>query len=173
MGKAKSMSKDTPENVDNQLDNVESVEGGQVPESDADDRVQLPDDHPLVKSLAAQKEQIRVLKERSRKLDEIEREQMSDAEKTEARIRDAEERAEKLEAANNRKDVVIEFGLSAKDADILEGVTDIEAMKRIAARFAEGNEPAKSGPKPHPAQLGDGETPPESDDAVARQFFGF
>lgn len=142
------------------------------PETGGDEVVKLPDDHPLVKTLEAQKEQIKKLKERTQKLDELEQEQMTEAEKAAARLEAAEERAAALEAANDRKDIVIEFGLSKEDAEILDGITDIDAMKRIAARLATPEEPEKRTPKPHPAQMQGGDTPPEDDDAIARQFFG-
>lgn len=134
---------------------------------------QLPDDHPLVKTLQAQKEQIKKLKERAQRLDEIEQEQMSESEKSEARIRAAEERAAELESANARKDVAITYGLSPEDTELLDGVTDIDAMKRIAERLAKQaeKEAGPRTPKPHPAQR-DGDTPAESQDAVARAFFG-
>lgn len=142
------------------------------PETGGDEVVKLPDDHPLVKTLEAQKEQIKKLKERTQKLDELEQEQMTEAEKAAARLEAAEDRARELEVANSKKDVVIEFGLSKEDAEILEGITDIDAMKRIAARLATATEPVKRSPKPHPAQMQGGDTPPEDDDAIARQFFG-
>ena len=159
-----SQEKVTPENA--------APKPASEPETGGDEVVQLPDDHPLVKTLEAQKEQIRKLKERAQKLDELEQEQMTEAEKTAARLKAAEDRAAELEAANGRKDVVIEFGLSKEDAEILEDITDIDAMKRIAERLAAASEPVKRSPKPHPAQMQGGDTPPEDDDAIARQFFG-
>lgn len=50
--------------------------------------VQLPDDHPLVKTLAAQKEQIKELKTVRDELEAIKASQMSDAEKAIAAARD-------------------------------------------------------------------------------------
>lgn len=95
---------------------------------------------------------------------------MSDAEKSAARIKAAEDRASELEAANDRKDVVIEFGLSVDDAELLDGMTDIEAMKKIAKRLADKQ--TTHDKRPHPAQQGNGDTPPDSKDALAREFFG-
>lgn len=70
------------------------------------------------------------------RLAELEQTQMTEAEKVEARVRAAEDKAAALEAANARKDVAIEYGLSKDDAALLEGVTDADTMRRIAERLA-------------------------------------
>ena len=69
--------------------------------------VQLPDDHPLVKSLAAIKEQVKELKasnsanaDKAKRLDELEEASKSDLEKERARA----EKAEKALADRNAKD---------------------------------------------------------------------
>lgn len=154
------------EEVHDEVENTETAAQVESPD-------QLPDDHPLVKTLSAQKEQIKRLKERAQRLDEIEQEQMSETEKAEARVKAAEERALELEATNARKDVAIEYRLSPDDVELLDGVTDIDAMKRIAERLAKQSEDdaAPRTPKPHPAQRG-GDAPVESADATARAFFG-
>ena len=54
------------------------------------ENVTLPDDHPLVKTLAEQKKAIRDLKARAAKLDEIEEAQKSESEKAAERIAKAE-----------------------------------------------------------------------------------
>jgi hypothetical protein len=54
------------------------------------DTLQLPDDHPLVKTLAAQKAAIRELKSKASRLDEIEEAQKSEAEKVADRLAKAD-----------------------------------------------------------------------------------
>ena len=108
-----------------------------VPNGGENGPIQLPDDHPLVTTLAAQKEQIRELKERAQRLDELEQANLTEQEKAEARVKAAEERAAELEARNNIAEVAIEYGLSKDDAQLLKGVSDIETMRQIAERLSE------------------------------------
>lgn len=132
--------------------------------------VRLPDDHPLVKAYNAEKAENQA---KTAKIAEYEQAQMTEAEKAEARVKAAEQRAVDLEAANARKDVAIEYGLSAEDVALLEGVSDVEAMKRLAGRLAQHarDQSAPRPPKPNPAQR-TGDAPTEDKDAIARQFFG-
>lgn len=132
--------------------------------------IRLPDDHPLVKAYNAEKAENQA---KSARLAEFEQAQMTEAEKAEARVKAAERRATELEAANVRKDVALEHGLSKDDAALLEGITDPEAMKRLAGRLAQQAAEAAGprAPKPHPAQRV-GDAPTEDKDAVARAFFG-
>lgn len=59
-------------------------------DSTTTDTLQLPDDHPLVKTLAAQKAAIRELKAKASRLDEIEEAQKSEAEKVADRLAKAD-----------------------------------------------------------------------------------
>jgi predicted nucleic acid-binding Zn-ribbon protein len=61
-----------------------------VTEDSTPDTLQLPDDHPLVKTLAAQKSAIRELKAKASRLDEIEEAQKSEAEKVADRLAKAD-----------------------------------------------------------------------------------
>lgn len=68
-------------------------------------------------------------------------------EKAEARIKDAEQRAAELEAANDRKGVALEFQLTSEDAGLLDHLTDIDAMRALAQRLArQAQEDAKRAP---------------------------
>src|SRR5690625_2472976 len=91
---------------------ADEVTPDSTPETGGDEVVTLPDDHPLVKTLEAQKEQIRKLKERAQKLDELEQAQMTEAEKAAARLEAAEKRASALEKELALKDLVITHRLS-------------------------------------------------------------
>lgn len=102
--------------------------------------VTLPDDHPLVKTLAEQKRAIRDLKARAAKLDEIEEAQRTDAEKAADRLAKAEQRAAEAEARVLRREVALEHRLSAEDAELLDALTDEDAMRRLASRLAAANE---------------------------------
>lgn len=112
--------------------------------------VQLPDDHPLVKALAAQKAEITALKA------------ADNAGKTEAqqnaeRLAAIEKRATDAEARVTRRDLALEHKLSKDDAALLDNLTDEAAMKALAARLAgesdkkrnhvprEGNNPTAGG----------------------------
>lgn len=102
--------------------------------------VTLPDDHPLVKTLAEQKKAIRDLKARAAKLDEIEEAQKSEAEKAADRLAQAEKRATEAEAKALRREVALASGLSPDDAELLDNLTDEAAMRRLAERLAAANE---------------------------------
>lgn len=132
--------------------------------------IKLPDDHPLVKAYEAEKAANQA---KAARIAEFEQAQMTEAEKAEARVKAAEKRASELEAANARKDVAIDYGLSKDDAALLEGMTDPEAMRRLAERLAQQAAQAAGprSPKPNPAQRV-GDAPAEDKDAVARAFFG-
>lgn len=101
------------------------------------DPARLPADHPLVRALAAQKDEIKALKAKAVRLDEIE-----DASKTEAqRAAEAQAAAEKrlaeAEARVTRRDVALEHSLSREDAALLDDLTDEDAMRRLAERLAQ------------------------------------
>ena len=132
--------------------------------------IKLPNDHPLVKAYEAEKAENQA---KSARLAEFEQAQMSEAEKAEARVKAAEDRAAQLEVANSRKDLAIEHRLSSEDAALLEGMTDVDAMRRVAERLARQaeEEAGPRAPKPHPAQR-EGDSPAEDKDALARAFFG-
>lgn len=77
--------------------------------------VQLPSDHPLVKTLAAQKEQIRELKDKASRLDEIEESQRTDLERAIARA----EAAEKWKQEREARDAAAELAAQvAKDKGV-------------------------------------------------------
>lgn len=102
--------------------------------------IQLPDDHPLVKTLAEQKKAIRDLKTKAARLDEIEESQRSESEKAADRMAKAEQRAAEAEAKAARRDIAIEHKLSKEDAELLDTLTDEDAMRRLAERLAAASE---------------------------------
>lgn len=98
--------------------------------------LQLPDDHPLVKSLAAQKAEIKALKEKASRLDQLEEASKTAEQKAAERAAAAEERAINAEARATRRDIAIEHKLSKDDAALLDDVKDEDAMRRLASRLA-------------------------------------
>lgn len=102
--------------------------------------IQLPDDHPLVKTLAEQKKAIKDLKTKASRLDEIEEAQKSETEKANERLTQAEQRATEAEAKVLRREVALEHKLSKEDADLLDALTDEDAMRRFAERLAVASE---------------------------------
>lgn len=104
---------------------------------------------------------------------ELERAHMSAEEQAEARVKEAEKRAADLEAANDRKDVALEFRLSPEDAGLLDHLTDTDAMRALAQRLARQaqEDAAPRRPQPNPAQH-QGDSPVADKDAQARAFFG-
>lgn len=102
---------------------------------------ELPDDHPLVKTLAAQKDQIRELKAQI----------ASGAEGTktaEQRIASLEQRAQKAERAALVKSVQVQFDVSDEDAALFLTGTDEATLTKQAQRLAARvDEQKKTGPR--------------------------
>ena len=88
--------------------------------------IRLPDDHPLVKTLAAQKAEIKALKEQQR----------GGADDLSERVAEAERRAAEAEARALRREVALEHKLSKDDAALLDNLTDEATMQALAARLA-------------------------------------
>lgn len=133
--------------------------------------VELPADHPLVKTLAAQKAEIKALKEKANRLDELESAQKSAEEKAAEREAAAEKRAADAEARAARREVALEHKLSTDDAALLDAVSDETAMRALAARLAKQAEgKTKSNHVPN-----EGKSQPASTDerrAFVRQLTG-
>lgn len=60
----------------------------------------------------------------------------TDAEQASSELASLKQQMTELKAANDRKDVAIEFKLSKEDAALLSAVTDVEAMRTIADRLS-------------------------------------
>lgn len=105
-------------------------------ETPKDDALRLPDDHPLVTAYARQKAENESLKEKARRLDQIEEAQKTAEEKAAAREAEALARAEQAEARAIRREVALEHELNKADAALLDAVTDEDAMRNLAKRLA-------------------------------------
>lgn len=133
--------------------------------------IQLPEDHPLVKTLAAQKDEIKALKERVARLDEIEDAQKTDAERAAEALAEAEQaRAELL-----RYRVAAEHGVTdAEDIELFLTGTDEDTLTRQAKALAARNaaSTATRAPRPDPNQGRSGERTPSAAELFAATFEG-
>lgn len=133
--------------------------------------IELPDDHPLVKTLAAQKDEIRGLKEKAAELDAIKDAQKSEAERAADALAEARAEAESARAELLRYRVAAEHGITdAKDIELFLTGTDEERLqeqaKTLAARAASASAPRAPKPDPNQGRSGDLNT------STADQFAG-
>ena len=113
--------------------------------------VQLPDDHPLVKTLAAQKEQMKELRAKATRLDEIEEAQKTEAQKLLERAEAAEKLAAEAQAKALRAEIAAAKGVPV---ELLKGSTAEALEKEADALLAfKGTTP----PPPVPSADGQGE----------------
>ena len=98
----------------------------------------LPADHPLVKSLEAQKAEIKDLKSKAKRLDEIERAQMSEAEKTADRIAKAEAAVAAVPAQvaeSLKAHLVTLHEIDSEDAELFLTATDPDLLLKQVSRL--------------------------------------
>lgn len=136
------------------------------------DAAHLPDDHPLVKALAAQKDEIKALKAKASRLDEIEEANKTAEQKAAERLATAEQAAAAAEAKVLRREIAIEHRLGKDDAALLDNITDEDAMRALAARLAPSDEPAgHRPPKPDANQGRSGAAGPKTTADSFADFF--
>ena len=100
----------------------------------------LPADHPLVKTLAAQKATIKELKSKASRLDELEESQKSEAEKAADRISKAEAEAASVPAKVSdalKAHLVTLHNIDADDAELFLTATDPELLLKQVSRLVE------------------------------------
>lgn len=118
--------------------------------------VQLPDDHPLVKTLAAQKEAIKELKGKAQRLDEIEEQSKTELQKAIERAEKAERRVAEVEVSALRFKVAADKGVPA---NLLTGTTEAEltasadALIAFRGQQAENTDPVVPGEGVSPSAL--------------------
>lgn len=133
----------------------------------------LSDDHPLVKTLAAQKDEIRSLKEKAMRLDEIEEASKSESQKQAERLATAEKAVADAEAKVVRRELALEHKLSSDDAALLDNISDEDALKALAERLAKAAEPSgPRTPRPDPNQGRSGDSPVTTGDLFATAVQG-
>lgn len=151
--------------------NREEAAGGQ--EIDFE---QYPADHPLVKALAAQKDEIKALKARAARLDEIEDAQKSDAERAADALAQAQADAESARAELLRYRVAAEHGITdAEDIALFLTGTDADTLTKQAARLAARavDESKPRIPRPDPNQGRSGDAAASTADQFAGVVGGF
>lgn len=121
---------------------------------------QYPADHPLVKALAAQKDEIKALKARTARLDEIEKEQMTDAERAAEELAKAQAEATTARAELLRYRAAAEHGITnAEDIELFLTGTDEGTLQRqakaLAARSVAASSPRTPRPDPNQGRPGD------------------
>lgn len=126
---------------------VETPDAGESPETvEKVSPERLPDDHPLVKALDAQKAANKELKAKAAKLDEIENAQKSELQKALERAEAAEKRANTAEFESLRSRVAASKGVPAS---ALTGTTE-EELTAAADALIEWR--GKAEPKPEPGK---------------------
>ncbi|SKI75667.1 Uncharacterised protein [Mycobacteroides abscessus subsp. massiliense] len=110
--------------------------------------VQLPDDHPLVKTLAANKSEIKELKAKAQRLDELEEAQKTQAEKDAERITKAEAEAATVPsrvASGLKEHLVAIHKIAAEDAELFLTADDPELLlKQVTRLLDQSDKPSKS-----------------------------
>ena len=134
----------------------------------------LPEDHPLVRTLAAQKDEIKALKAKAQKLDEIEDAQKTQAQKDADRIAELESKVAETTVAALRFKVASKFGINDEDADLFLTGSDEETITKQAERLAAKQEDAGKprAPKPDPNQGRSSSGSPSTADQFAASVSG-
>ena len=102
------------------------------------DALQLPDDHPLVKTLAAQKSAIKELKAKASRLDEIEEAQKSEAEKVADRLAKADSEVAGIPSKvceALKVHLIAIHEIAPEDAELFLTATDPETLLKQADRL--------------------------------------
>lgn len=92
--------------------------------------------------------------------------QKSESDKAAERVTLAEQRAAEAEAKALRRDVALEHKLSKADADLLDALTDEDAMRRFAERLANASEDTRKSNNVSPREG----TNPKSGSDPMREF---
>lgn len=144
------------------------------PQATEQQPTELPADHPLVKTLAAQKAQLKEYKAKASSYDELVEAQKSDGEKAADRISKAEAEAASVPAKvceALRKHFVDSGAVDAERAELFLTATDPEVLlKQVNALVGESDKRKKN----HVPREGN-PTPKSEDDDVrelARNLFG-
>lgn len=158
---------------ENTAEGTETVtEGTQDQQNET--KAELPADHPLVKTLAAQKAEIKDLKGKAARLSEIEEAQKSDAEKANDRITKAEAEAATVpakvaEALKAHLIALHEF--DPEDAELFLTATEPELLLKQVTRLLGQSD--KRQRKNHVSREGDNPSAATNEEAAfARNLFG-
>lgn len=115
------------------------AEGAETePKQTQQQAITLPDDHPLVKTLAANKTEIKELKAKAQRLDEIEEAQKTQAEKDAERIATAEAEAATVPAriaSGLKEHLVALHEIDAEDAELFLTADEPELLLKQVTRL--------------------------------------
>lgn len=145
--------------------NTEATETGAEGTEQQSQQQDLPADHPLVKTLAAQKAAIKELKSKASRLDELEEAQKSEAEKVADRISKAEAEAASVPARVAdalRSHLVALHNIDADDAELFLTATEPEVLLKQVARLVDSSD--KRQKKNHVPREGANPSAPGSND---------
>jgi hypothetical protein len=136
---------------------------------------ELPADHPLVKTLAAQKATIKELKARAARADELEDAQKTEAEKAADRIKKAEGEAASVPSKVSdalRTHLVALHGIDAEDAELFLTANDPELLLNLVDRLV--GQSGKRQKKNYVPREGNTSSATGNDDmrSFTRQLFG-
>lgn len=136
--------------------------------------IQLPEDHPLVTALAAQKDEIKALKARTARLDEIEDAQKTDAERAAEALATAQAEAATARTELLRYRTAAAHGITdAEDIELFLTGSDEETLQRQAKALAARTAPSgPRTPKPDANQGRAGDRPPTTGELFASAFQG-
>lgn len=139
----------------------------------SEQKTELPTDHPLVKTLAAQKAEIKDLKGKAARLAEIEEAQKSDAEKANDRIARAEAEAAQVPAKVAealKAHLVVLHEIDTEDADLFLTATEPDLLlKQVTRLLGQSDKRKRTNHAPR-----EGENPsaaPSDEAAFARSLF--
>jgi hypothetical protein len=107
----------------------------------------------------------------AKRLADIEDSQKSDAVKADERIAKAEQRAIEAEARAIRREVALDHALTREDADLLDSLTDEDAMRRLATRLASAAADKTKNGNYAPREGNNPSAPDNSDAQFARSLF--
>lgn len=126
---------------DNRMSEITTAEVTETgTESAQQQPIQLPDDHPLVKTLAANKDEIKELKAKALRLDEIEEAQKTQAEKDAERITKAEAEAQAVPsrvASALKEHLVAIHKIADEDAELFLTADEPELLLKQVTRLLE------------------------------------
>lgn len=135
---------------------------------------ELPSDHPLVKTLAVQKAEIKDLKGKAARLAEIEEAQKSDAEKFTDRIAKAEAEVASVPAKVSealKAHLVALHEISEEDAELFLTAAEPETLLKQVARLV-GQTSKRRSTNTVPREGATPETASTDEAAFARDLFG-
>lgn len=163
-----------PEEGENNQENEQDGAAGEQ-QAAGNQAQQLPDDHPLVRTLAANKVEIKDLKAKAKRLDDLEESQKSETQKMTDRVTKAEAEAATVPAkvADALKSHLIALHeIDKEDAELFLGADEPELLLKQVNRLL-GQSPRQRRKSNYVAREGENPSAADrSEAAYARELFG-